>query len=236
MKKCFSLFLVLVMLLACGGAAVAEDLSVQVIGGPDVAATPMSLDDVQLGATYTIDGYAKIMPREFAFVDFFAQFNDDADYNSANYSNKNYWAVYYEEGALNGKNADYYKQASWKDSGENAEFMTFMMDVTNIQKKGFKFMEDTTVKVVYAEEYEYAGWMRQINYDYNKNVYRWNASTTGFKTAVISPKNEEEIGMMYKGTYVIGATLPNAIVEDKSSPLQLVITMGGNEIVYNVRK
>lgn len=242
MKKTLALALFLALVLTVS-IACAGDLGVQVIGGPDAALTPMSLDDMQVGNVYTIDGYAKVKPVEFAFVDHFAQFNKDA-----NYAN-----LFHRKDATTGHvfvaftdnswyNSWRWAEAAWMDSGLNAEFAWLMIDVTNLQKKGVSFMENASVKVVYQDEYEFAGWVRQINYDHitpdspARAIGRYGVETTHPNVVVLDPANEEAIDMMYTGTYVFGATLPNSVVEDTKSTLQLIITLDGNELIYNIRK
>ena len=217
-------------------AAHAEDLGVQVIGGADVNTAPMSLDDIQLGKTYTVDGYGKFTPFEAIFVDYFAQFNKDADFEEKGNSYSNPDAVYYQEEAIKGNWADYYKQATWKESGLSADFFWLRLDITNAQKKTVNFMSDATVKIVYDDDYEFNGWIRQANFDYNTNVYRYNSETTGGAFAVLDPANEEGIDMMYTGVYIFGCTLPNSVVEDTKTPLRMEINVGGNELTYNIRK
>ena len=242
MKKLFILA-VIVALLASMAVASAEDLGVQVIGGPDAENVPMSLDDLQIGQTYTIDGYAIIEPVEYQVVDFFAQFKKDANYASVG-GNKAGDANYVFVDKLN---KDYYYNwrwwdAGWKDSGVNADFAWFLMDVTNLQKKDFDFMQNATVKVIYQDEYEFAGWVRQVNYDYlnygekGRDVTRMGYDKKNPNVVVLDPANVEEIGMMYTGTYAFGATLPNSVFKDTKSPLQMIITIDGNELTYNIRK
>jgi len=232
MKKFLALLMVLALTM---GSAMAMDLEIQMIGGPEAAMVPVSLDDMQVGTTYTIDGYAKVTPKDFRFVDYFAQFNQDADYKSTG-------RPYNPDGSFvgyEGKKGDYirgYNQASWMDSGLNADFMWLQLDVTNAQKTGVNFMEEIAVKVVYADEYEFAGWVRQANFDYNTSVMRNHWEDNGGPFAVIHPENEETVNMMYTGTFIIGCTLPNSVVEDKQSPLRIEITMGDNDLTYNIRK
>ncbi len=235
MKRILSVLLVLSMLLPAS-AALAEDLGVQVIGGKNGNTETSSIDDMKIGSAYTIDGYAKVLPVEYLVVDYFGQFNKDADYNSVNDTHKDNSSVYYQEHSLKGDWAYRYKQATWQNSGLNAEFIWLKMDVTNLQKKSVPFMEEATVKVVYADEYEFAGWIRQINYDYNTHCYRYGSDTTGGGTVVMNPGNEEPIDMMYTGTYVFGCTLPNSVIEDKTSPLRVEIKLGGNDLTYHIRK
>lgn len=235
MKKVLS-FVLLAVLLASLTVAHAEDLDVQMIGGDTFATTPMSLDDIQLGKTYTVDGYAKFTPVEALFVDYFAQFNKDADYGDVYRNYGEHGTVYYQEQALKRDYADYYKQASWKDSGLNADFFWLRLDITNAQKKTVKFMDEATVKVVYDDEYEFNGWIRQANFDYNTHVYRYGSDTTGGAFAVLDPANEEGVDMMYTGIYIFGCTLPNSVVADTKTPLRMEISIGGNDLTYNIRK
>ena len=240
MKKLIAIIVLMIMLL--GVTAMAEDLGVHVIN-PNANAQPLTLDDLKLGAIYTLDEYAEITPVEFQVVDFFAQFKKDANYSSVGgnqYAHSNH--VYVDN--LNG---DWYGNwrwwdAYWNDSGVNAEFVWFMMDVTNFQKKDVNYVEDITVKVVYQDDYEFAGWVRQVNYDYinygaqGRDIKRYQWDTKHPNVVVLDPANVEPIGMMYTGTYVFGATLPNTVIEDTESPLRMVITIGGNEMTYHIRK
>lgn len=242
MKKYLILALALV-LFSCASIACASDLGVQVIGGPDAALTPMSLDDMQVGNAYTIDGYAKVKPVEYMVVDHFAQFNKDANYgNVGGGKNPDAAHVFIDKLDSNWYYNWRWWDAQWMDSGVNAEFAWLLMDVTNLQKKGVNFMENATVKVIYQDEYEFAGWVRQINYDHiqqgsqGRDVSRYGYTTAHPNVVVIDPANEETIDMMYTGTYAFGATLPNSVIEDTKSPLQMIITIDGNELTYNIRK
>lgn len=234
MRKMLTMVLALLLALSMS-SAYAEDLGIQVIGGPNAATQTQSLDDIQVGTTYTLDGFAKVTPVEYLVVDYFGQFNKDAVYNSVgrDYTNDHVyydtdWAQYSDWGY-------YYKDASWQDSGMNAEFVWLKLDIVNLQKSPVSFMKDMTVKVVYDGEYEFAGWVRQINYDYNINCYRRASETKGGGTVVMNPANEEAINPMYTGTYVIGCTLPNSVFEDKA-PLNIEIDIAGNQLTYQVKK
>lgn len=223
--------MVLALLLALSmSSACADDLGIQVIGGPNAATQTQSLDDIQVGTTYTLDGFAKVTPVEYLVVDYFGQFNKDANYSRTftDYNNRDY--VYYRTNLI-----DYLVDASWQDSGMNAEFVWLKLDITNLQKEPISFMKNIEVKVTYDGEYEFAGWVRQINYDYNIICYRRNSNTRGGGTVVMNPANEEAINPMYTGTYVIGCTLPNSVFEDKA-PLNIEIDIAGNQLTYQVKK
>ena len=223
--------MVLALLLALSmSSACADDLGIQVIGGPNAATQTQSLDDIQVGTTYTLDGFAKVTPVEYLVVDYFGQFHKDANYSRTftDYNNRDY--VYYRTNLI-----DYLVDASWQDSGMNAEFVWLKLDITNLQKEPISFMKNIEVKVTYDGEYEFAGWVRQINYDYNIICYRRNSNTRGGGTVVMNPANEEAINPMYTGTYVIGCTLPNSVFEDKA-PLNIEIDIAGNQLTYQVKK
>lgn len=177
------LTMVLALLLALSmSSAYAEDLGIQVIGGPNAATQTQSLDDIQVGTTYTLDGFAKVTPVEYLVVDYFAQFNKDADYTNIPHG---YGASHvYFESPIHTYD-DYCKDASWQDSGMNAEFIWLKLDITNLQKEPISFMKNIEVKVTYDGEYEFAGWVRQINYDYNIICYRYGSTTKGGATIVI---------------------------------------------------
>lgn len=229
MRKMLTMVLALLLALSMS-SAYAEDLGIQVIGGPNAATQTQSLDDIQVGTTYTLDGFAKVTPVEYLVVDYFGQFNKDANYSSThtNYNNRDY--VYYNTYLI-----DYLVDASWQDSGMNAEFVWLKLDITNLQKEPISFMKNIEVKVTYDGEYEFAGWVRQINYDYNIICYRYGSTTKGGATIVMNPANEEAINPMYTGTYVIGCTLPNSVFEDKA-PLNIEIDIAGNQLTYQVKK
>jgi len=242
MKKILAILIALVMM-ASVAVAQAEDLGIQAIGGPETESIPMSLDDMQLGQMYTIDGYAKVEPVVFMFADFFAQFKKDANFdNISGRKDASSDHVFIDK-----LNKDWYYNfrwwdAGWQDSGVNAEFAWLLLDLTNLQKKGVNFMEDAAVKVVYQDDYEFAGWIRQVNYDYinvgseGRDVSRLNADTFCPNVVVLDPENVENIDMMYTGTYAFGCTLPNSVVEDTKSPLRIEIKLGENDLTYNIRK
>ena len=123
----------------------------------------------------------------------------------------------------------------WNDSGTSADFAWLIINITNMQKQEAFFLKDASVKVVFNDDYEYAGWIRQFNYDYNKAVFRADYDGVYANAAVLDPANEEAVGMLYTGTYAIGCTLPNVVVEGKA-PLRVIITLGANELTYNIRK
>lgn len=248
MKKIFLMMLILAIVIG-SSAAQATDLGVQVIGDNSAATVATSLDDMQIGTSYTLDGYAVATPKEFLIVDCFAQFGETGDF-SARVDDRwsgvaeNNTDIVYTYTTSGFRRADYrYNDASWMDSGRTAEFIWLVMDVTNLQKNDIDFSEETTVKLIYQDDYEFMGWVRQINYDNLEDVYsdggisRFNQEPGTYPmTVVLNPAMGETVKMMYSGTYVFGGTIPNYVIEDEKSPLRIEIHMGENDLTYHIRK
>lgn len=192
MKKLLCLALALMMLLGLSSIAFAADMGVQVIGGPEAETESVNLDDLKMNEEAVIDGWGNLTITSCSFEDILKKY-DKGGWSDGYYS-----------------------------SGTEADYLLIRMDITNTTVKSKNFLSNVEVKVIYDQDYEYAGWFYQ--YDYNKDNNR-----------VIHSDNIFSIDPMYAGHYVFGCALPNAIVNSKK-PLQMIITIGGNEITYNVRK
>lgn len=236
MKKIFALIL-MVMIMASLTAANAEDLGVQIIGGPNMNNNePLSFDDIKMEKKYKIDGYATVTPISFEFVNMFAQWND-GQAGSATTNNYRDSSVVYIENPSDGNWHYYLKNCGFRESGNEADFAWLKIDVLNLKKIDASYLGEITVKVVYDEEYEYGGWVRQFYFDYNNTeIFRYNYQTAIGWPACMGTADEKPIGMMYSGHYVCGCTLPNFVIADKSAPLRMIINIGGNELTYNIRK
>ena len=242
MKKRISLFVAAIMLM-CSVNVFAEDLEVNIIG-PDIEAEPLSLDDAQIGASYTIDGFAIVTPVEFMVTDFFAAFNADDDFDKRGAYNNSYNnadAVFSTSDT--GWTNPCWVKAYWQESGVNADYLWLKLDITNLQKTDVDFSEGMAVKAVYQDDYEFSGWVRQINYDYLKTgvddfqVSRVNRNDDYPNAVVLDPEKKEPIGMMYTGTYVAGVTVPNNVVKDKTSPLCIEVSFAdGSTLTYYINK
>ena len=206
MKKLVAFALIVVAVLSAG-YAVADD------GGK------MTFDNVTFGKEYKIKGYAAVKFLGFKFVDAFAQWEEGI------HTRDRERVVRY----------GYYR--SIQISGKEADYAWLKADIRNLGKIGTKFLADISVKVIYDDDYEYNGWVRQFNYDYHNSELRTDDKEIGVIgwPACLDPKDEMSIGPMYTGHYAFGCTLPNAVVEDKESPLRMVITIGGNTLTYNIR-
>lgn len=195
----------------------------------------MTFDNVTFGKAYKIKGYASITLLGFKFVNTYAQWEDGkASAEKTQWGQEN--SVYYKKPANNKINFAYTNCNFWT-SGNETDFAWLKVDIINLQKIEANYTKDIVVKVIYDDEYEYNGWVRQFNYDYsNSEVYSKNqeAGVIGWPVC-LSPIDEMSIKPMYKGHYAFGCTLPNAVVEDKDSPLRMEITVGDHKLTYNIR-
>ena len=174
----------------------------------------MTFDNVTFGKEYKIKGYAAVKFLGFKFVDAFAQWKST-------------------EYVANNPDID----RSLNTSGNEADFAWLKADVRNLMKSDVKFIDDISVKIVYDDEYEYNGWVRQFYYDYSEAEVRTDNKEIGAigSPTCLSNKDEIAIGPLYVGHYVFGCTLPMSIIEDKDAPLRMVVTMKGNEFTYSIR-
>lgn len=230
MKKLFLMLVAMAAIVAFAAVAGADDLGVQIIGSQSGAMETLSLDDLKTGQVYSIDGYGVLEPKSFSVVDSFAQYQKgNAGNNRTGTGSMDSSRVFIKPGAVS-----FYMSMEWKDSGESADFLWLVMDITNLQKVSKSFIQESAVKVVFKDDYEFGGWVRQFNYDYNTLVHR--IEKEGFASpAVLDPSDEEPIGMLYAGSYVFGCTLPNYVFQG-SEPLRMEIKLGDNELTYHIRK
>ena len=246
MKKLLSMVLVVIMVVILS-LANAEDLGIQIIDGLDSEVNAMSFDDMKLGTSYTLDSYAIVTIKELKTVDCFAQFGESGEFGVYRGDwggiNTSYAPVYSYSDSKHENNSWKYVDASWMDSGESADFIWVLTDITNLKKAPVDFTEEASVKIIYQDEYEFNGWIRQIVYDHmeaqngDKSVSRYGYDTSVYPTEIVmNPNIVEAIEMMYTGTYVFGCTLPNYVVNDKKGSLKMVIEIGGNELTYIIRK
>lgn len=249
MKKVLSGVMAFLMLFSF---AYAEDLGVQIIGGQQTTTSePLSLDNIQMNGIYVLDG-AIAVPQEFLVVDCFAQFrnNDDYSYSSDSYQQYNGRrsgsnpAIVFSYSSSKCENGSWrYNDAGWADSGDGYQFLWLRTDVTNTNSEIENLTPVITVKVVYADEYEFGGWIRQIDYSKISRNYSDGCVTRyGYEKdqhpaqIVMHPDKVEAVGPMQTGNYVFGCTLPNYVITDEETPLRMIIIIDGNEITYNIRK
>ena len=224
MKKLFAVMLVLAVVFVAMPAC-ADDSS------------KMTFDNVTFGKAYKIKGYASVTLLGFKFVDVYAQWEDGKASAKLDPHENRKHCVYAKKPVNPEGQYLSYVDATFKASGNEADFAWLKADVLNLQKSEAGFMKDIKVQVIYDDEYEYDGWIRQFNYDYGKaEIFSKdkNAGLIGWPVC-LSPVDEMSIAPMYKGHYVFGCTLPNAVVEDKDSPLRMEITIGGHKLIHNIR-
>ena len=169
---------------------------------------PLSFDNLKIGETLQIDGYASITLTEVTAVDTLRSYNPGATHTDTGWSN-----------------------TSFVESGPEAEFCILKMDVTNLQLEAMDFIDDCTVTAVYDDVYQYAGWIHQHNWD---NTGEGSYGGDAGKTIYIAPEDRFEIAPMYTGHYLFGVTLPNAILSD-NAPLSIHIKAQNEEFTYIVR-
>lgn len=253
MKKLFSILLVLFYLMLTA-VAFADDLGIQIIGDPNASPSQaerdgLSPDDMQLNKSYWISGKAIVCPREFRFVDFFAQYTKDSPYSYKNWDGaKNRATVFthaYSQEQIKGGWRDYLTSdsATWIEAGEGGCFAWLRADITNSNSEVESLTEAINIKVVYAEEFEFGGWTRlidtsKIDYEYSDGC----VSRLGYELSehpsqiLMHPANANTIGFMGTGYYVLGCTLPKYVVEDTASPLRFEIHIGDDVFIYHIRK
>lgn len=253
MKKLVALVLALLMLCSY---AVAEDLGVQVIGGDNAAMEVVSLDDLQIGQSYKIDGYATVKVQDFNFVDSFAQYTKgkagdnalgdrwvlDADctirdvYGDSRGEQISQYVMmtpFKMDG--NWEYINVAKNIYWKESEVSADFAWLWLDLVNLQHTEVDFNKEASVTVVFDDEYQFAGWIRQTDPNYVQRVYRWNYEGRYAINPFVDPSDEYPIKMMYTGSFVFGCTLPMEVV-NSTAPLRMEIKLGENELTYHIRK
>ena len=189
-----------------------NNMGIQMIGGPGVDTTPVSLDNMKVGESVTIDGYARITITDATTVDYIDSYKKGETILGFSSSDKAY-----RDRMTSGNEADYY---------------ILKMDIVNLALTPTNFLNNCTVKATFNEVYQFQGWAHQFNW--NNRYYTHDGDQLNRK-AYINDADQFEIGPMYAGHYVFGITLPNAVIEGKE-PLSIVITIGGNELTYTVRK
>ena len=208
MKKIF-LLLVVISMLFCFSVVMA-DMEVKLIGGPDAGTEPASLDNMKLNTEEEIKDWGVVTITGYEVQD------------------KLY---YYPKGDHSVISAKHYYS-----SGQEAEYAFLYMDIVNLTTGEKDFLKDISVKAVYDDIYEFAGWAYQRNYDNETDRYCGQEADKGKQNIrwAINPEDQFSISPMYMGHYIFGCTLPNAVIES-TKPLRFEITIDGNEIIYYVR-
>lgn len=198
-------------------------MGVKVMGNKNNNTDPVSVDNLVVGKEVEIEDYAIIKPTEFGFFDSLGCYNKgetrvNTDTNSI-YRHKTY---------------------VWYKSENEADYAILRCDLTNTDLKSKDFTKNCTVKVIFNDKYQYEGWVYQNNYnnsssnDKNDYILEEDKGKQNKRWAIDKADNFA-IEPMYKGHYIFGCTLPNAVIES-TKPLKMIITLDGNEITYNIRK
>ena len=209
MKKLLSLLLAVILVLALTAPAMAVDMGVVQIGGPEeevpetaVEFTPHDAGDsteIKLNETIDIPDWGEITVTK---VDVFDSYR-----------------LYYKKG--------------WSDeyeSGVEADFVILYLDIVNTGLVPHDYLAEApaysmpVVRVVYKDAYEYEGKAFQVNQDWNSD------GLIGMESDLNYP-----IKPMYVGHYMFLCKLPNAVIERKDS-LRMTFIIDENSFTYTVRK
>ena len=218
-----------------GTVSAMEEMGVVMIVGPGAEEEPLSMDDAKLGSSYDVSGYGTIVPQSFDIVNKMARWSDGKAGNATERTNKNSNVVYLEDPS-DGSSHTYLKNASFVNSGEEAEYACFKVDILNRHKDEYDFAKNAVVTVVYNDEYVFQGGTRQFNYNYqNGELYQYGNKTAIGWPAYLGEADTKPVGMLYWGHYLFFCTLPNFVVEDKEGSLKIVVSLDENELTYIVR-
>lgn len=134
MKKLVSLILCLMMVLT--SAALAEDTGIQIIGGPEVAAEVVNLDDMKVGQVAKIEGLGEVQLLSAEWIDGFASVTQT-----------NSWGYDYK-------------------SGPEAQYLRLNIRIlnTNFTSKNYHAMFSDVI-CDYGDGYQFKGWYRQREND-----------------------------------------------------------------------
>ena len=184
MKKILCLALLCILVLS-SVAAYAEGFGIQPIT-PNVL--PQGVDDMsdmQIGSSYSIDGYAKIIVKSFDVLDYFCQYEEGyAGNNSVTWSNggqdrfSDFFTSYNDDFVLydikqyafNNVICSFFNHIKWIESGTDGDFVCLRIDLNNLSTKAVNFLSEINVIVVEDENYKFQGWI--VQYDENYKISR----------------------------------------------------------------
>ena len=109
-------------------------------------------------------------------------------------------------------------------TGNDADYAILYFTILNTKTTDLNFMSDISeVIATFDDVYQYSGFWMQLD-------PRRNSPTIPVHDDFIY-----SLAPMYEGGFIIGVTLPNAVVNSKA-PLSLTFKLGENEVTYNIRK
>lgn len=207
MKTFILTLMVMVMLLGMGANCLADDTGIMIIGGPEVEAEVVSLDDFKVGDVVDIEGYCEIELTNVTWNGVLLKYDKDMYFDT--------WSGYWEKLEL-------------YDPGDDAKYFRLRFNILNTQKEAHDFCEDfQDIVCTYDEEYQFGGWVRQ-----NTTI----KSEGRVLEHVLYPSGGGyPIGSMYRGEYSVVVTLPYDVYErvtERGKPLSVNFKLGENEITY----
>ena len=182
----------------------------------------VKIDEIHDGKPYIIENVVSVKPLAFWFIDKFRWYGY-SDFTPSVFDD-----------AADKKFNEYFGREHYQHSGSAAEFLWLLVNVTNLSKQSIKFAAETKVTVIYKDSYQYNGWVRQA-YTYENVNIMTNSYTDSFPFVCFKSEDETLIKPMYTSNYVFGCELPNAVMQDKASPLRMIIKIGERIVAYDFR-
>lgn len=106
-------------------------------------------------------------------------------------------------------------------SGADADYAVLRIGILNMTVIPENYADNLKVNFIYKDKYVYEGWIAQYNYTDTEKYIKEIGITS-------------EINQFYEGHYALVCKLPNAIVNDKTSSLKIIINFGDYELTHNV--
>lgn len=123
------------------------------------------------------------------------------------------------------------------DSKQEADYVIIKADITNITDTPKDYLEGVEVVVHWGNNYQFKGWKFQYDYSNGRNAENYinpEDSNNQNKNYVIDPADNFPIMPGETGHFCFGCALPNVVLED-DDPMKMVVTIGGQEIVFYIR-
>ena len=107
------------------------------------------------------------------------------------------------------------------------EIALLRAEITNLRSKDFTFDNNViSVMASYNNKIPYSGSAGQYSFDKPELLDYYNSYYRKFSS----------VGPMYTRNFAFFCKLPKRVVNDKKSPLQMIIRIGDDELTYNIRK
>ena len=119
------------------------------------------------------------------------------------------------------------------------EIALLKADITNLRKESFNFGDVISVNVIYYDDGDYLsyrGAAGQYSFNNPEKISMYLCDYNPWIGGFIYRTSFYPIGARYTRSFAFYCALPKAVVHDEASPLQMIIKIGDDELVYNIRK